>query len=68
MLPSFSRHVLLNEVALRVDLDSTLGNARLTDDAPVLRKYICVRLRAELVEELRRALDVREEECDSARR
>ena len=53
-------------VALRIDLDSVLGGACLPDDPTVLGERLGVGLRAELVQELRRALDVREEEGDGA--
>ena len=55
-------------VSLRVDLDPVLGSARLTDDATVLRKRLRVRVGAELAQELRRALDVGEEEGDRSGR
>ena len=55
-------------VALRVDLDPALGGARLADHAAVLGERLRVRLGAELVQQLRRALDVGEEEGDGAAR
>ena len=53
-------------VSLRVYLDSALGGARLTHDAAVCGERIRVDLSAQLVQELRRALDVRKEEGDGA--
>ena len=55
-------------IALRVDLDATLGSAGLADHAPVLGERVGVRLGAELVQQPRRALDVGEEERDRAGR
>ena len=55
-------------VALRVDLDPAFGRARLAHDGAVLGESVGVRVRAELVQELRRALDVGEEEGDGAGR
>ena len=55
-------------VALRVDLDPALGGARVADHAAVLGERLRVGLGAELVQELRRALDVGEEEGDGAGR
>ena len=55
-------------VALGVDLDPALGRARLPDQPTVLRERLGVRLRAERVQEPRRALDVGEEERDGAGR
>ena len=55
-------------VALRVDLDTTLGGARLPDDAPMLCQRLRVGLGAELVQQLRRPLDVGEEEGHRAGR
>jgi hypothetical protein len=53
-------------IALRVDLDSALGSAGLSDQPPMLGECLRVRLCAQLVEQPGRALDVREEERDSA--
>ncbi len=53
-------------VSLRVDLDPALRGERFTRIAPVLGERRGVSLRAELVQELSRALDVREEEGDGA--
>ena len=53
-------------VALRVDLDTTLGGTRLPDDTPMLCQRLRVRLGAELVQQLRRPLDVGEEEGDGS--
>ena len=55
-------------VALRIDLDAALGGACLTDHSAVLGERLCVALGAELVQQPRRALDVREEEGDGAGR
>ena len=55
-------------ISLCVDLDATLGRARLPDDPAVLGERLGVRLGAERVQELRRALDVGEEEGDGAGR
>ena len=53
-------------VALRVHLDSTLPSAGLADHAAVLGEGDCVRVGPELVQQLRRALNVGEEEGDGA--
>jgi hypothetical protein len=55
-------------VALGVDLDSRSSAAGLAHDAPMLREPLRVRLGAKLVQELGRALHVRKEESDGARR
>ena len=55
-------------IPLRVDLDAALRATCLANDAPVLGESIGVRLRAELVQQLRRSLDVGEEEGDGAGR
>ena len=55
-------------VTLRIDLDPALPGAGLADDAAVLGERIGVGLGAELVQELRRALDVGEEEGNGAGR
>ena len=55
-------------VALRVDLDPALGGTRLADDTPMLGQRLRVGLGAELVQQLRRPLDVGEEEGDGAGR
>ena len=55
-------------VALRVDLDAAVGRERLAQRAPVLGERFAVRVRAELPEQARRALDVGEEERDRAGR
>ena len=49
-------------VALRVDLDAAAGAEGGAQDAPVLGERVGVALGAERVQELRRALDVGEEE------
>ena len=48
-------------IALRVDLDAPIGRERLTQDAAMLGKRPGVVLGTEFVQQLRRALDVREE-------
>jgi hypothetical protein len=53
-------------IALRIDLHPTLGSACFSDQAPVLGECLRVQLSAELVQEPGRALDVGEEEGDSA--
>ena len=53
-------------VALGVDLDAALADAGITNHPTVLGKRHGVSLRPERVQELRRALDVGEEEGDSA--
>ena len=55
-------------VALGVDLGSASLRASVAHDPPVLGERCGVALGAELVESLRRALDVGEEERDGARR
>ena len=55
-------------VALRIDLDSMVTGACLTNDLPVCGKCPGIGLRSQLVQELRRPLDVGEEEGDSAGR
>jgi hypothetical protein len=52
-------------VTLRVYLDAPLPGDGVAYDVPVLREHVCV-VGAELMEEARRALDVREEKGDSA--
>ena len=55
-------------VALSVDLDAVVAGAGLADQAPVLSESFGVPLRSQFVQELRRALDVGEEEGDGAGR
>ena len=55
-------------VALRVHLDPALRRARLSHDPPMLREHLRIPLRAQIVQELGRALHVREEEGDGAGR
>ena len=55
-------------VSLRVHLDAVVRGARLSDDSPVLGECFRVRLCAELVQQPRRSLNVREEEGDGAGR
>jgi hypothetical protein len=54
-------------VALRIDLDAAVADERLAQEPPVLRENAGVRV-AELVQEARRPLDVREKESDGAGR
>ena len=51
-------------IPLRVHLDSALGRARLANQPAVLGERLRVRIGAECVKELRRSLDVGEEEGD----
>jgi hypothetical protein len=51
-------------IALRVDLDAAVSGARLANRRSVRGEHLRVRLRAELVQERGRALDVREEQPD----
>jgi hypothetical protein len=53
-------------IALRVDLDPAVARERLAEDAAVLLEEIAVRRGTELVQQLRRALDVGEEKRDGA--
>jgi spore coat polysaccharide biosynthesis protein SpsF (cytidylyltransferase family) len=46
-------------IALRIDLDAPVTVKRVTQDAPMLEEHFCVRV-AELVQQPRRSLDVRE--------
>ena len=55
-------------VSLGVHLDAALITTRLPDDAAVLGELLRVRLRAELMQEPRRALHIGEEEGDGAGR
>ena len=52
-------------VALRVDLDPTVPREGPAQDLPMRSERVCIRV-AELAEQLRRALDVGEEEGDGA--
>ena len=54
-------------IALRVDLDATLGDAGVPDHSPMLGERVRVRLCAEFPQQARRALDVREEERHGSR-
>jgi hypothetical protein len=51
-------------VSLRVHLDSAVPRDGVANEAPMLRERFRVSVGTELVEELRRALDVREQERD----
>ena len=53
-------------ITLRVHLDAVVVRASFADHAPMLGKRLCIGLGPELVQQLRRALDVREEEGDGA--
>ena len=53
-------------VSLRVHLHAALSHAGFADPQSVLGQHLRVGLSAQLVQELRRALDVREEEGDGA--
>ena len=55
-------------VALGVDLDAAVRRESLAQDAPMLRQRSRVALRAQLVQELGRALHVGKEEGDGAGR
>ncbi len=55
-------------VALRVHFNTVVAYAGFANEAAVLRECLRVRVGTELVEQLRRALDVGEEERDGARR
>ena len=55
-------------VALRVDLDAAVPLERVAQDTPMLGERSRVVIRAELVQEARRPLDVREEKGDGAGR
>src|SRR6266487_2073445 len=63
-----SRERNQERVALRVHLDAAASPGRLTQNAAVLRERIRIVLRAELLQEPRRPLDVGEEKGDRARR
>src|SRR5262245_7811859 len=55
-------------VALRIHLDTSVTHEGCTQESPVLCKGLRVHLRPELMQQLRRALDVGEEERDGAGR
>ena len=55
-------------VSLRVDLDATVVGTRLAYHRAVVGERVRVPLRAELVQQRRRAFDVREDEGDGAGR
>jgi hypothetical protein len=55
-------------VSLRIYLDAILSRAGLADDAAVIGELLCVSLRTELVQELRRALHISEKKGDGAGR
>jgi hypothetical protein len=52
---------------LRVDLDPAVPRECISQDPAVLSQRICVPFGAELMKQLRRALDIGEEERDCAR-
>src|SRR6266498_3767108 len=54
-------------IALRIDLDALVGPERLTQDTAMLRQHPRVLVGAQVVQQLRRTLDVGEEERDGAR-
>jgi hypothetical protein len=55
-------------VTLRVDLDATVANERVSQSPPVLGECLRVRLGPEIVQQLRRALDVGEHEGNGSDR
>jgi hypothetical protein len=55
-------------VPLRVYFDAAGGSARLADDPPMVGECVCIGICAELVQELRRSLNVGEEKGDGAGR
>jgi hypothetical protein len=55
-------------IALRVDLDAAVRLERLSQYAAMLGERLRIRLRAELVQQARRPLHIREEEGHGARR
>jgi hypothetical protein len=48
-------------ITLRINLDPTKRRTRLTHDAPMIRKRPGIRIRAELIQQSRRPLHVREQ-------
>jgi hypothetical protein len=63
-----SRECHEERVALRMHLNPPVAGTRLTDDPPVCGKRLRIALRSQVVQELRRPLDIREEESDCAGR
>jgi hypothetical protein len=55
-------------IALGIDLYAIVSGTRPTDDPPVCGKRSRIHARSQLVQELRRPLDIREEESDCAGR
>src|SRR5581483_3176706 len=55
-------------IALVVDLVAVIPLEQLAQDPPVLGEHVAIALRPQLVEEPRRALDVREEQSQASRR
>jgi hypothetical protein len=55
-------------VSLGVDLDAAAGRERFAQETSVLRERVHVAGLAKLLDQPRRALDVREEKCDDAGR
>ncbi len=53
-------------IPLRIDLDALIGRERHTQDTAMLRQHPRVLLRAQFMQQLRRTLDVGEEEGDGA--
>ena len=62
------RERIEERVPLRVDLDAAAPRERLPQQPPVLGERLVVRLRAQLVQQARRTLDVGEEQGDAAGR
>ena len=55
-------------VALCVDLDTTVRSEGASQESSMIRERVCVRIRAERVQQSRRSLDVGEEKRDGAGR
>ena len=62
------RERIEERVPLRVDLHAAVPRERLAQQPPVLGERLLVRLRAQLVQQARRTLDVGEEQGDGAGR
>jgi hypothetical protein len=54
-------------ISLRFDLDTSVAFDGFTNTAPVLLQHVAVPI-AELLQQTRRSLDVREDQCDGAAR